>query len=120
MGQCEQGYTCLYTNTIAWRTATTPLPTINNPRTIFERLFGSGGTDDERMARLRRNRSILDWVATDITRLQNDLGPTDQRALDQYLESVREVEQRIQNAERQSSTSDRLPPLQSPVGIPET
>lgn len=92
MGQCEHGYTCIYTNTVAWRTETTPLPTMNNPRAIFERLFGDGGSPAQRVARLRKNRSILDWLTSDIARLQRTLGPSDRTSVDQYLASVRDVE----------------------------
>jgi hypothetical protein len=120
MGQCEQGYTCRYTNSVAWRNETTPLPTMNNPRTIFERLFGDGGSTEQRVARLRKNRSILDWLRSDIARLQGSLGPTDRANVDQYLDSVREVERRIQRAEQQSSESALPASMESPLGIPET
>jgi hypothetical protein len=119
-GQCEQGYTCRYTNSVAWRNQTTPLPTMNNPRAIFERMFGDGGSTTQRVARLRKNRSILDWVLSDTARLQRTLGPSDRASVDQYLESVREVEQRIQKSERQSAESVLPSTLESPIGIPDT
>lgn len=99
LGNCENGYSCAYLNTIAWRTPTTPLPTENNPRVVFERLFGEGGTPDYRRAQFRRDRSILDAVTEDITRLQQRLGPSDRARTAEYFDSVREVERRIQKAE---------------------
>ncbi|HIC57198.1 MAG TPA: DUF1552 domain-containing protein, partial [Acidobacteria bacterium] len=103
VGNCENGYSCVYMNTVAWRTATTPLPMENNPRVVFERLFGDGGTRDERLAELRKDRSILDSVTTDLAHLERDLGKADQRRLEQYLDAVRAVERRIQLSEAQGA-----------------
>jgi hypothetical protein len=116
-GQCENSYACAYMNTLSWSTATTPLPTENNPRIVFERLFGDGGTAEQRVARARENRSILDSVMTDLARLQNSLGPSDRTKVADYVDSVREVERRIQRVE-QRNVSD-LPDLNQPSGIPE-
>ena len=117
VGNCENGYSCAYLNTISWRTPTRPNPMENNPRAVFERLFGDGGSAAERLAETRRDRSILDWVRTDVRRLQRELGSGDQRRVDEYLDSIREVERRIQAAEAQSADpSLELP--DRPVGIP--
>ena len=116
-GQCENSYSCAYMNTLAWRTPTTPLPTENNPRIVFERLFGDGGSPERRLAQARQNRSILDSVIDDLERLQRSLGPSDRTKVADYLDSVREVERRIQGIERRSASD--LPDLTQPAGIPE-
>lgn len=109
---------CAYTNTIAWRTPTTPLPMENDPRALFERLFGASDTTDvqARLARIRRNNSILDFVSEQATRLGQRLGPRDRTKLTEYLQSVRDVERRIQKAEEQSARD--LPVVEQPAGIP--
>ena len=117
-GQCENSYSCAYLNTLAWRTPTAPLPTENNPRIVFERLFGDGGTSAARVAQARQNRSILDSVMADLSRLQQSLGPSDRTAVTDYVDAVREVERRIQRIEAGGSLSD-LPALDRPSGIPE-
>ena len=116
-GQCENSYACAYMNTLSWRTATTPLPTENNPRIVFERLFGDGGSPEQRLARARENRSILDSVMADLDRLQKSLGPGDRTKVDDYVDAVREVERRIQGVEQRSASD--LPDLNQPSGIPE-
>ena len=116
-GQCENSYSCAYMNTLAWRSETTPLPTENNPRIVFERLFGDGGSPEQRLAQARQNRSILDSVLDDLERLQQSLGRSDRTKVAEYLDSVREVERRIQGIEGRN-TSD-LPDLTQPAGIPE-
>ena len=120
VGNCENGYSCVYMNTVAWRTATTPLPMENNPRVVFERLFGDGGTRDERLAELRKDRSILDSVTTDLAHLERDLGKADQRRLEQYLDAVRAVERRIQLSEAQGADATLPDDLSRPAGIPDT
>ena len=117
-GQCENSYSCAYLNTLAWRTARAPLPTENNPRIVFERLFGDGGTAHQRVAQARENRSILDSVMSDLGRLQQSLGPADRTTLTDYLDSVREVERRIQRVETRGAASE-LPTLERPSGIPD-
>jgi hypothetical protein len=119
VGNCENGYSCAYINTLSWRSDTTPIPTENNPRVVFERLFGDGGTADQRSRQARRARSILDSVNDDLARLQRSVGPADRARMDEYLESVREVERRIQKAETTSRES-ALPSLDRPVGIPDS
>jgi hypothetical protein len=117
-GFCDGGYSCTYTSTISWRGPATPLPMEYNPRVVFERLFGDGGTTDAaaRRARLRKDRSILDSVNEGIARLVRDLGPSDRSKLEEYVDSVRDVERRIQKAEEQSDV--QLPTLVQPAGIP--
>jgi hypothetical protein len=117
VGQCDNGYACVYQNNLSWSSPTTPLPAEAHPRIAFERLFGDGGSAAERMAELRKSASLLDWMKDDIARLQKKLGPGDRTKVGQYLESVREVERRIQVAE--SKTADTaLPDLDRPVGVP--
>ena len=119
VGNCDNGYNCVYVNTLSWSSPTTPLPMENNPRAVFERLFGDGGTVDERRAAMRRDRSILDSVTDDMARLVGSLGASDRARVDQYVDSVREVERRIQRAEAQAGESTFTLP-DRPVGIPET
>ena len=117
VGQCDNGYACVYQNNLSWSSPTTPLPAEAHPRIVFERLFGEGGSAADRRAALRRRASLLDWVREDITRLQNRLGPEDRTRVGQYLETVREVERRIQQAEVQTADQS-LPDLDRPVGVP--
>jgi hypothetical protein len=117
IGNCDNGFACVYQNNLSWSSPTTPLPTEAHPRVVFERLFGDGGSTEERRTELRKNASILDWVTDDIARLQNKLGPGDRTKVSQYLETIREVERRIQKAEQQT-TDSALPDLDRPVGVP--
>jgi hypothetical protein len=117
-GQCENSYSCVYLNTLAWRSRTQPLPTENNPRLVFERLFGHGGTAAQRAALAREHRSILDSVAQDFNRIAVTLGPADRVRVDEYLSSVREVERRIQIQETLGEDVG-LPALERPRGIPD-
>jgi len=117
-GQCDSSYSCVYLNTLAWSTPTTPLPTENNPRVVFERLFGSGGTSAQRAALARQNRSILDYVRDDFDRLARQIGPGDRVHVDEYLDSVREVERRIQAVETLGD-SEFADATERPRGIPE-
>ena len=116
-GQCENSYSCAYLNTLAWTSPTTPLPTENNPRVVFERLFGDGGTAERRAAHARRNRSILDSVLDDFKRLQQRIGPGDRAVVEEWVDAVREVERRISGVEKRSN--DELPTLERPTGVPE-
>jgi hypothetical protein len=118
-GMCDSAYSCVYLNTLSWSTPTTPLPSENNPRVVFERLFGNGGTNAQRAAQARQDRSILDFVGADLTRLTGGLGPQDRVQVDEYLTAVREVERRIQTLERLGDDAG-LPALERPPGIPET
>lgn len=117
-GSCDDGFSCAYTNTIAWANDTTPLPMENNPRAVFERLFGDAGTTDPaiRQARLAKDASLLDSVTERAADLSRQLGAGDQVKLSQYLDAVRDVERRIQMAESQSDRE--LPVVEQPAGIP--
>jgi Protein of unknown function (DUF1552) len=117
VGQCDNGYACVYQNNLSWSSPTTPLPSEAHPRIVFERLFGEGGNAADRRAALKRRASLLDWVRDDIARLQSTLGADDRRRVDQYLDSIREVERRIQKAESDAG-GDQLPDLDRPVGVP--
>ncbi|HEY3825630.1 MAG TPA: DUF1552 domain-containing protein [Bryobacteraceae bacterium] len=116
LGACDRDYGCIYMNTLSWRTHTTPMPMEINPRKVFERLFGTGSTPEERMARTQEDRSILDAILQETNGLKRNLGKHDQATVSDYLESVREIERRIQNASGQASADISLP--EEPVGIP--
>lgn len=117
---CGYGYSCVYCDTISWAAATNPLPMERNPRVIFERLFGAGGTTDERAIRRREERSILDRISHSVARLVKDLGPRDRDRLNEYLEDVREIERRIQKIEQyNSANADRQLP-DAPIGVPDS
>ena len=118
VGACDVGYSCAYMNTISWKSPTTPMPLETNPRVLFERMFGRPGSPDERLLRMRQNRSILDSVRGDVESLERGLGARDRVRLDEYLAHVREIEARIQRAERQSASELVLP--RAPIGIPDT
>jgi hypothetical protein len=117
VGQCDNGYACVYQNNLSWSSPTTPLPAEAHPRVVFERLFGDGGTAAERRAELRKTASLLDAVTESIAGLQAKLGPGDRARVSNYLDTVREVERRIQKAESDTAES-RLPDLDRPVGVP--
>ncbi|HEX3879494.1 MAG TPA: DUF1552 domain-containing protein [Bryobacteraceae bacterium] len=119
-GGCDSGYSCAYTNTVCWRSETMPLPVEVNPRAVFERLFGDGESTDPsaRLAMLNEQRSILDYVSGSVDRLETKLGNGDRRKLSEYLDSVRDIERRIQKAEQQNAQL-RLPLMERPSSIPE-
>jgi hypothetical protein len=117
IGQCDNGYACVYQNCLSWSSPTTPLPAEAHPRLVFERLFGEGGTAAERRAALKKRASLLDAVGDEFNRLKRDLGPADRDRVNGYVDSVREVERRIQRAEADAK-QDRLPDLDRPVGVP--
>ncbi len=117
VGNCDSGYSCAYSNSISWRSATTPLPPEVNPRAVFERLFGDASeTPEARAKRLAYNKSILDFVVDDTQKLKGDLGRTDRRKLDEYLDAVREIERRIEQAEHDSKQF--TPNMEAPAGVP--
>ncbi len=118
VGNCDNGFACVYMNSLAWSSPTSPLPMEADPRIVFERLFGDGGTPEQRRAEMRRNASILDWVMGDMTSLRRRLGAGDRTKVDEYLTTVREVERRIQRAEQQAETSP-LVDLDRPTSVPE-
>src|SRR5687767_2070609 len=115
---CEASFSCAYRNTLSWKSPTQPLPMQNNPRLVFEKLFGDGATADERRGRRQDTRSLLDSVIGQLASLQKDLPPADRRRLDQYLEDVREIERRIQRAEASAREDVTLPDV--PAGVPAT
>jgi hypothetical protein len=118
VGNCDSGYSCAYSNSISWRTPSTPNPAEINPRAVFERLFGDADLDPTaRAKRALYNQSILDFVSDDTRRLQGTLGSTDRRKLDEYLFAVREIEQRIQKAEKDTANLP-TPSMERPAGVP--
>lgn len=117
VGQCDNGYACVYQNNLSWSSPTTPLPAEAHPRLVFENLFGEGGTPEERRAALRKRASLLDSVAEEMKRLQRGLGAGDRARVSDYLDSIREVERRIQKAETDSKDIP-LPDLERPMGVP--
>jgi hypothetical protein len=119
-GACDYGYACVYADTISWSSPTTPLPMTLDPRMAFENLFGDGRTPEERSARQKVNRSILDWISRDVQRLKKDLGPSDRQRLNAYLDDVREIERRIERIEKynQSGEARQLPA--APLGVPDS
>jgi hypothetical protein len=120
VGACDIGYSCAYSSTLSWLTPTLPLMAENNPRMVFERLFGSTDSTDARVraARLRQDRSILDSVTDRVRQLQRTLGPTDNAKVNDYLASLRDVERRIQKTEEQSSRE--VPDVDRPAGVPDS
>ncbi len=120
VGNCAYGFSCAYNNTIAWRSATTPLPMENNPRNVFERLFGAAGTTDPkvRVRQLKLDSSILDSVNQQVSGVRKGLGQRDVAKLAEYLDAVRDVERRIQKAEDQATRE--MPVIAQPTGIPAT
>jgi hypothetical protein len=117
-GDCDSGYSCAYTNNLAWRSETQPLPPILDPRALFERLFGNGIvlTPEARARQSRFRRSVLDFVTDDTRKLEADLGPADRRKLDEYLSSIREIERQIAKAESDNAQID--PHMEKPYGVP--
>ena len=118
VGNCDNGFACVYMNSLSWSSPTTPLPMEADPRRVFERLFGEGGTPERRLVEMRKNSSILDWVLGDMARLRRNVGPGDRTRVDEYLTTVREVERRIQQAEKQADGSP-LVALERPTSVPE-
>ena len=116
-GVCNNGYACVYQNNLSWSSPTTPLPSEAHPRLVFERLFGDGGSLAERQARLRSRASLLDSFHEDIGRLQRVVGASDRVRVEQYLDSIREIERQIQFAEA-AGAEDLQPDLERPVGVP--
>jgi hypothetical protein len=117
---CDEGYTCAYSNTLSWSSATTPLPMENDPRLVFERLFGEEANPKDRAIRLQEDRSILDSVTGAMSQLNGKLGAGDKRKVDQYFSSIREVEARLQRIEAQNAKSpDAAMAMGRPLGVPE-
>jgi hypothetical protein len=118
IGACDRDYGCIYMNTLSWRTETSPLPMEINPRKVFERMFGQGGSVEMRLARQRENRSVLDALLQQATDLQSKLDPHDRATVALYLESVREIERRLERAEEQIRANPDLEIPEAPAGIP--
>jgi hypothetical protein len=114
---CGEGYSCAYTNSISWPTPTRPLPMEINPQVVFQRLFGDGSTPEERAARRRQDRSILDSISQTLARFKIDIGPSDRARVDQYLDDVREIERRLEVAAKASTAA---PASTMPYGVPES
>jgi len=121
VGSCDTGYSCAYTNTLSWASANTPLPVTINPREVFEQLFGDGDSLDSksRLAQLKRQASILDFVADDAKRLSANMGANDKHKLDEYMTSVRDIERRIQKMEQGGGDVAALPAFARPSGVPD-
>lgn len=117
VGQCDNGYACVYQNNLSWSSPTTPLPAEAHPRIVFESLFGEEGGTADRRSTLKKRASLLDSVTEELVRLQKTLGPSDRRRVDQYLDAVRDVERRIQQAEA-AVGQNPLPDLDRPTGVP--
>ena len=117
VGQCDNGYACVYQNNLAWSSPTTPLPSEAHPRLVFESLFGEGGSSAERQAAIQKRASLLDSITEEMHRLERSLGPKDRTRVREYLDAVREVERRIQQAEA-NSQENPLPDLDRPQGVP--
>jgi len=119
-GACDYGYACVYADTISWSSATNPLPMTLDPRMAFENLFGDGTTPEERLARQKVNRSILDWISHDVARLQRTLGPSDRQRLNAYLDDVREIERRIERIEKYNASGEARALPAAPLGVPDS
>jgi len=119
-GGCSYGYSCVYTDTISWSSPTDPMPMIRDPRVAFDQLFGVGATPRARAERRAEDRSILDWITSDVARLKKDLGAADQARLGDYLDDVREIERRIQKTESFNSSGDQRELPGAPVGVPDS
>jgi hypothetical protein len=116
-GVCDDGYSCAYMNTISWATATKPLPMERNPVTVFERLFGDGSTEEQRLARRKEDRSILDSITRDVARLGKTVSADDRRRLDEYLDEIREIERRLQAVNK---ATEGTPVPETPIGVPDS
>ena len=119
-GGCAYGYACVYTDTISWASPTDPLPMVRDPRVAFDQLFGAGGSPEQRAARRRVNRSILDFVTGRVARLKRELGPADLVRLDRYMEHVRELERRIARVETRNASGEARELPEAPAGVPDS
>ncbi len=119
-GGCAYGYACVYTDSISWASPTEPLPVIRDPRVAFEKLFGVGGSPEERAARRRTRRSILDFVASEMNAIKRSLGPEDVSRVDRYLEDIREVERRLQRIEARNTSGEPRDLPGAPAGVPDS
>jgi hypothetical protein len=118
-GGCAYNYHCAYTTSLAWRSPTEPLPAIREPRVVFEQLFGAGSTPADRASRINTNKSLLDWVTSELSSLKRELGAVDRQAVDQYTTNIRELERRIQLIETHNSSGEQRAMPEAPTGIPD-
>ncbi len=118
-GGCAYGYACVYTDTISWASPTEPLPMIRDPRVVFDQLFGAGGTPEERAQRRRTDRSLLDWISSEVASLKRELGPSDRERMDKYLDNIREIERRIQLIEAHNTSGELRELPGAPAGVPD-
>jgi Protein of unknown function (DUF1552) len=118
-GGCAYGYTCVYTDTISWASATEPLPMVRDPRAAFDQLFGFGSTPEERAAQRSADRSVLDWITTQVDSVRKTLGPADRARLNEYLDDVREIERRIQRVETRNRSGEVRELPEAPAGVPD-
>ncbi|MCG8467273.1 MAG: DUF1552 domain-containing protein [Gemmatimonadetes bacterium] len=119
-GGCTYNYSCAYTDSLSWASPTEPLPMIRDPRVAFDMLFGAGGSPEERAARRATRRSLLDWIAGEVSSLKSQLGPEDQRRMDQYLTNIRELERRIEMVEARNSSGEERALPEAPAGVPDS
>jgi len=119
-GGCTYNYSCAYTDSISWASPNEPLPMIRDPRVAFDMLFGSGGTAEDRKARRETRRSILDWIAGEVTTVRGQLGASDRTRLDRYLDNVREIERRIQAVEAHNKSGEPRALPDAPAGVPDS
>lgn len=119
-GGCAYGYACVYTDSISWASPNEPLPMIRDPRVAFDLIFGAGGTAEERAARRRTNRSILDWIVDEVAYLKRELGPNDRQRLERYLEDARELERRIAGIEARNLSGEMRELPEAPAGVPDS
>ena len=119
-GGCDYNYSCSYTDAISWKSPTEPLPAIRNPRTAFDMLFGAGGSPEERAQRRKNQSSLLDWMRSEVTKINRSLGMADQRRIDQYLTNIREIERRIQMTENTNSSNEVNELPGAPAGVPNS
>ena len=119
-GGCDYNYSCSYTDSISWASPIDPLPMVRSPRTAFDMLFGAGGSPDERAARRRLHKSILDWVASEVAAMKRELGADDRRRVDRYLETVREIERRIERVEARNTGGEPRELPDAPAGVPDS
>ena len=118
-GGCAYNYHCAYTTSLSWASPNQPLPAIREPRVVFERLFGAGDTSEDRAARRRTDRSIIDWIASEVVRLRRELGAVDRVALDEYVTHIREIERRIELVEARNASGEEREMPEAPSGVPD-
>ena len=119
-GGCAYGYSCVYTDTISWASATDPLPMIRDPRLAFDQLFGAGGTREARAARRQTQRSVLDFITDEVASLKRELDPSDRQRMDRYLADIRELERRIQRVEARNDSGEARELPGAPAGVPDS